>query len=60
MRQISVDKLTDFITTKYENSTDEDVFPYNEELITVNAPAPAALSIDHARFLAVEPMRPRA
>ena len=34
MREISSEKLAEFINTKFENTTDEDVFPYNEELIT--------------------------
>ena len=38
MREVSADKLSEFILTKYENTTDEDVFPYNEELITNEYP----------------------
>ncbi len=38
MREISAEKLSEFILTKYENTTDEDVFPYNEELITNEYP----------------------
>ena len=34
MREISAEKIAEFINTKFENTTDEDVFPYNEELIT--------------------------
>ncbi len=38
MREIEASKLSEYVLTKLEKSTDEDVFPYSEDLITEEYP----------------------